>query len=112
MPAPDVLDERMPDHDHPGAAVLLEPSHRTQPRLQLAMVTLDPVVGVLVAAMPRCRQEFLKRDRVGRRPIGDHLDRLQLRRADGPLEEPARASASRLAETNTSMIWPNWSIAR
>ena len=38
---PKVLDERVPRDDHPGAAVLLEPSHRSQPRLQAAVVGLD-----------------------------------------------------------------------
>jgi hypothetical protein len=35
--------------------VLLEPSHRSQPRLQPAVIRLDPVVGVLIGSMPRRR---------------------------------------------------------
>jgi hypothetical protein len=41
-----VLHKRMPDDDHPGAAVLLEAAHRSQPRLEPTMVGLDPVVDV------------------------------------------------------------------
>jgi hypothetical protein len=43
--------------------------------------------------------------------VGDHLDWRDPQRADGVLEEPAAAFASRRAETSTSMTWPNWSIA-
>jgi transposase len=43
-----VLDEGVPGDDDPGAAVLLEPTHRSQPRLQATVVSLDAVVGVLV----------------------------------------------------------------
>jgi hypothetical protein len=50
--SPKVLDERMPRDDHPGAVVLLESSHWSQPRLQAAVVGLDPVVGILLSAMP------------------------------------------------------------
>src|SRR6266545_920863 len=52
VPSTQVLDEGMPgDHD-PGAAVLLAATHRPQPRLESAVVGLDPVVGVPVGAMP------------------------------------------------------------
>src|SRR5215207_7467888 len=48
----DVLHERMAGNDHPGAVVLLEPAHRSQPRLQPAVIAFDMVVGVLLGAMP------------------------------------------------------------
>src|SRR6266487_1986615 len=41
-----VLDEAMPDDQDPGAAVLLEPAHRSQPRLETAVIALKPVVGI------------------------------------------------------------------
>ncbi len=41
MPSPEVLDEGMPGDDYPGAAVLLQPTHRTQPRFQPAVISLD-----------------------------------------------------------------------
>jgi hypothetical protein len=44
--APNVLDERMPGDDDPGATFLLKPSHRSQTRLQPAVIRLDPVVGL------------------------------------------------------------------
>src|SRR6266508_4792774 len=48
----EVVDEAMPgDHD-PGAAVLLAATHRPRPRRESAVVGLDAVVGVPVAAMP------------------------------------------------------------
>jgi hypothetical protein len=47
-----VLHEGVSGDDHPGTAVLFEPAHRTQPRLQPPMVALDPMVGVPVGAMP------------------------------------------------------------
>ena len=45
--ASNVRDEGMPHDDGPGAMVLLEPSHRSQPRFQPTMVALDAVVGVV-----------------------------------------------------------------
>jgi hypothetical protein len=70
VPASNVLDQRMPHKNHPGAAVLLEPSHRPQPCLQPAVITLDAVVGIPVGAMPRRWQQLLQHARVDRRLIG------------------------------------------
>jgi hypothetical protein len=53
MPSAEVLDERVSGHNHPGATVLLEPTHRSQSCLQPAVIALDPVVGVPVGAVPR-----------------------------------------------------------
>jgi hypothetical protein len=83
-----VLDEAMTANDHPGGTVLLEAAHRPQPRLQAAVVGLDPVVGVLLGSMPRCREQLLQHDRVGRCSVRDHLNGQHLGRADGPLKEP------------------------
>jgi len=52
------------------------------------MIGLDSVVGVLIGAVPGRRQQLLEHRRVRRGPVGDHLDRHHLRRADRPLEEP------------------------
>jgi hypothetical protein len=41
VPTSQVLHEAMPNDDHPGATVLLEPAHRPQPRLEAAVVALD-----------------------------------------------------------------------
>jgi len=51
-----ILHEAMSgDHD-PGAAVLLEPAHRPQPRCEATVVSLDAAIGVLLGAMPGHRQ--------------------------------------------------------
>jgi hypothetical protein len=67
----------MAGDDHPGTAIPLEAAHRSQPCLQAPMVSLDPVVGVPIGAMPRRRQQLLQHDRVGRRLIGDYLEVLR-----------------------------------
>src|SRR5918995_4783363 len=89
VPTSQVLHEAMPNDDHPGATVLLEPAHRSQPRLEAAVVALDPVVGVAVGAVPRRWQQLVQYGRVHRRLIGGDLDGRDLGHADGPLEEPA-----------------------
>src|SRR6266511_206754 len=38
--------------DHSGAVILLQAPHRTQPRLEPAVISLHPVVGVPLGAMP------------------------------------------------------------
>jgi hypothetical protein len=64
---------------------VLEAAHWSQPRLHSAMVGLEPVVGVLVSAVPGRRQQLLQHQRRHRRPVGDDLDRRHLGGADGPL---------------------------
>jgi transposase len=82
-----VLHEGVSGDDHPGTAVLFEPAHRTQPRLQPPMVALDPIVGVPVGAMPGRRQQVLQHSRVHRRLIGGDLSGRDLRRTDRLFEE-------------------------
>jgi hypothetical protein len=57
--APNVLHEGVPGDDDPGTAVLLEAPHRSQPRLQPAVISLDTVVAIPLGAVPRHRQQFL-----------------------------------------------------
>jgi hypothetical protein len=112
VPSTNVVDQGVAgDHD-PGAAVLLELARRSQPRFEAAVVGLEVVVGVLPGAMPGHRQQFVQHRRVGRRLVGDDLDRDRRCRGDGLLEEPSGCGGSRREDTNTSMTWPNWSIAR
>jgi hypothetical protein len=85
--APKVLDEPMPGDDDSGATVLLEPSHRSQARLQPAVIRLDAVVGVPVGAVPCRRQQLLQQSRLHRRLIGGDLSGPDLG-ADGPLQAP------------------------
>ena len=40
------------------------------------------------------------------------LDRSDLGRPDGPFEEATGSGCVRRVDMNTSMTWPNWSIAR
>jgi hypothetical protein len=112
MSTPNVLHQRIPRDDHPGAAILLEAPHRSQPGLQSAVISLNAAVAILLSAMPRRRQQLLQDGRIRRRrsvatSIGVTLVALMAcsknRRA---------AMASRRAETNTSMTCPNGSIGR
>ena len=68
--------------------VLLEPTHRSQPGLQPAVVAFDAVVGVLVGTVPCRRQQRLRNRRVQRGPIGCDLDWPNCCSADGLLDEP------------------------
>jgi hypothetical protein len=86
----------MTNNDHPGVAVLVEATHRPQPRLQPPMAGLDPVVGVPLGAMPGRWQQILEHHRVRRRSIGDHLNGCHLGRADGLFENWRAALASRV----------------
>jgi hypothetical protein len=77
------------------------------------MVGLDPVVGVLVGAMP-CKWQLLHY-----LPPGDTGARSVVTSAGLTLVVPMARSkhcraavASRRGATNTSMTCPNWSIAR
>jgi hypothetical protein len=99
------------EHD-PGAAVLVEPTHRTQPRLETAVVGLDVVVGIPIGAMPGSWQQLLQH--------GGYAAALSVMTSTGarlvvPMARSKNrrgAFTSRRGETNTSMTWLNWSIAR
>ena len=110
--APEILDEAMPGDDHPGAAVLLEATHRSQPRLQPTMVRLDSIVGVPVGAMPRRWQQLLQHYRMVAARSVTTLAGVTLVALMARSKNRRAALASRRAETNTSMTCPNWSIAR
>ena len=58
--APKVLHQGMPRQHDRGTAVLFEPAHRPEPRLQPPVVAFDAVVGVLVGPMPRRRQQVIE----------------------------------------------------
>jgi hypothetical protein len=84
----DVLCEGVSCDDDPGAAILLEPTHRSQLGLQPAVVALDAVVGTLVGTTPCRGQQRLQHRRVRRGPIGCDLDWSNSCSAGGLLEEP------------------------
>jgi hypothetical protein len=64
LTTPNVLHEGVSGGHDPGAAVLLESSHRMQPRLEAAVVGLDTVVGIPIGAMPGRRHQLLDHQRV------------------------------------------------
>jgi hypothetical protein len=76
------------------------------------MVSLDVIVGVLIGAMPRRREQLAERGRVGRRLVVTTSTGVILVVVMARSKKWRAALASRLEETNTSMTWPNWSIAR
>jgi hypothetical protein len=99
------------DHD-PGAAILLEAPHRTKPRRQPTVITFDPVLGVAVGAMPGRWQQLLQHDWGGGcRSVMTSTGVIFVAPSARSTNRRA-AAASRREETNTSMTWPNWSIAR
>src|SRR4029450_715315 len=58
-----ILHNALPgDHD-PGAGILVEPAHRTQPRRETAGVGLDMAVGIPLGAMPGRWQQLLEHRR-------------------------------------------------
>jgi hypothetical protein len=97
----------MPRHDHPGAAVLLEPSQGAQPRLQAAVVGLDPVVGILLGPMPGRRQQLLQQDRIDRCRSVTTSTGVALVVPMARWKNRRAAVVSRRVKTKTSMTWPN-----
>lgn len=63
------------------AAVPLEPAHRSQPRLQPAVIAFDVVVGALLRAVPHGQKHLVQHDGVGRRLVRDDLHARHLGRA-------------------------------
>jgi hypothetical protein len=103
VPSPDVLHERVSSDDHRGAAVLPEPTHQSQSRLEAAVVALDAVVGVPLGAMPGRREQLVQHRRVCRRLVGDDLDRTTAVVPIARSKNRRAAFASRRTGTNTSM---------
>ena len=109
MPAANVLHQRMPHDDDPGATVLLEPAHRFEPRLQPAVIALDSIVGIPVGAVPRRREQLPQHRRIHRRLIGGDLHRRDLGRADRPLEESTKNSVTLRLLAHAEQHWPQLS---
>jgi hypothetical protein len=55
-----VLHERVPSDDHLCGPVSAQPTHRSQPVLELAVIGLDRIVGMSFDVMPRVRHPFLE----------------------------------------------------
>jgi hypothetical protein len=89
--------------DHPGAVVSLEPAHRSQPRLQSAMIGFDVVVGVLLGAVPRGWEQLVQYDReVPARSVTTSVG-LTLVVPRACSKNRRAACASRRCDMNTSM---------
>ncbi len=89
--APDVLHQRMTAHDHTRVPVPFETSHWSQPRLEPAVVSFEPIVRLLVRVMERAGREFVDCSGERRRLIGHDLGRLAVR-GERRGEEPARGA--------------------
>ena len=73
--AADVLDERMPGTDHAGAAEIFETAHRTEPKLESAVIGFNPIVGVALGVVSGTQDALLEDRRVDRCLVGDDLSR-------------------------------------
>jgi hypothetical protein len=85
--SPEAPHERVTAHDHAGTVVAFESAHWSQPRLQSAMVGLNPIVRVLLGVVERGGDELIDHGGQRPRPIGDHLGRLDVS-TQGRHEEP------------------------
>ena len=88
--SPQVLHEGVTSHDHAGAAVAFESTHRSEPGLEPPMVAFDPVVRLPGGVVEHGRHQLIhhREERPG--PIGHHLRRLAMS-AERAREEPPRS---------------------
>ena len=63
----------MPSADHSGRAEPFEPTHRSQPGLELTMIGFDGVVRVLLHDMARRGQQLVEHPRIRGSSVGAHL---------------------------------------
>jgi hypothetical protein len=75
------------------------------------VIGLNPIVGIALGAVPGTQKDLLEDGRVDRCLVGDDLGRA------GPcssarVKNRRVAARSRFGEANTSITYPNWSIAR
>jgi hypothetical protein len=63
----------MTTHDHPGRVVTFEAAHRTEPRLEPAMVALDPIVGVPLSVVEHGGHELIDDHPHRRGPVGHNF---------------------------------------
>ena len=101
----------MTPYDHAGAVIVFEGSHQVQTRFELPIVRFDSIVRVLLSVVERSRDQLIHYGERHPGPIGDHLDRFTMS-ACAIVKNRRAASISRRVETEMSMIWPCWSIAR
>jgi hypothetical protein len=59
VPSTHVLHERMAAHDHASGVVAFQASHRTEPRLESAVIALDAIVRILLRVVERDGHELI-----------------------------------------------------
>jgi hypothetical protein len=102
----------MAANEHPGGTVLLKATHRPQPRLEPAVVSLDAVVAYRSVQCHAAGSSSSS--------TTGYVAAWSVTTSTGvtlivPIarsKNRCAAVASRREETNTSMTCPNWSIAR
>jgi hypothetical protein len=109
--AADVLDERVPGANHLGRAEPFESTHRSQSGLEPTVIGFDGVIRVVLHDMARRGQQLIEHPRIRRSSVGAHLC-WAWAMLEGAGEELASGRQIRFSDTNTSMTWPYWSIAR
>jgi hypothetical protein len=55
-----VLDEGVPADDHPGGSITLQPSHRSEARLERPVVGLERIVGVDLRVVEGGREQLIE----------------------------------------------------
>ena len=89
----------------------LHPAHGSEPGLEPAVVSLDPVVRVAHGDVQSAGQHVLDDARVGgARSVVTSAGAVAP--ASARVKNRRAAFLSRLGDTSTSMTWPNWSTAR
>ncbi len=107
-----VLHEGVADDDHLRCSIRLQPTHRSQPAFELAVIGLDRIVGVLLNVVPRGRQQLVEHTRVdGAAAVTTSLGGI-FRVCSARVKNRRAAAASRWVDTSTSITWPCWSTAR
>ncbi len=97
----------MASDDHAGGPVALEAAHRSQPRLESAVVCFDTLVGVSAGVVNSQRHQIY--DRVAQSVVtsaGSPCTRM------APSKNLVAAARSHVLDTSTSMTRPYWSTAR
>ena len=78
--ASQVLNEGVAGDDRLAGTVGMEPAHPSGPVLELAVISLDRIVGMPFDVVPRRRDQVVGRAGVDRGGVGDHLGRRDLQR--------------------------------
>ncbi len=69
----EVLDEGVPADDHPRSSVTLQPSHRSQVRLETPVVGLERIVRMGLRTVKGRPEQLIEDARVDPVPVGGNL---------------------------------------